>query len=99
MAKHKLKTIVPTAEEDAAIERGIAQDPDTFDPKDGFEHLKPVKLKLRGRPVGSGQKTQLTVRLDNDIISLFRETGSGWQTRINEALKDWLKHHRPSELG
>jgi len=99
MAKHKLKVIVPTPEEDAAINKGIAQDPDTFDPQDGFDHLKPVKLNLRGRPIGSGQKTQLTVRLDNDIISSFRETGSGWQTRINDALKDWLKHHRPSELG
>lgn len=56
MAKHKLKTIVPTSEEDAAIERGVAQDPDTFDPKDGFEHLKPVKLKLRGRPIEADRK-------------------------------------------
>ncbi|AHG65294.1 hypothetical protein MIM_c32300 [Advenella mimigardefordensis DPN7] len=99
MVKHKLKTIVPMQEEDEAIERGIDQDPDTFDPRDGFEHLKPVKLNLRGRPVGSGQKTQLTVRLDNDIISSFKATGSGWQTRLNDALKDWLKHHRPSELS
>ena len=26
-------------------------------------------------------------------IAAFRASGSGWQTRMNEALKDWLKSH------
>ncbi|MGN6662221.1 MAG: BrnA antitoxin family protein, partial [Achromobacter mucicolens] len=24
----------------------------------------------------------------------FKATGQGWQTRINNALRDWLKTHR-----
>ena len=76
MAKVNSKTIIPSSEEDAEINRGIAADPDTFDPKDGFAHLKPVKLKLPGRPLGSGSKSQLTVRLDNEIIASFKETGN-----------------------
>ncbi len=32
-------------------------------------------------------KVQVTLRLDRDVVERFRATGSGWQTRINEALK------------
>jgi uncharacterized protein (DUF4415 family) len=27
------------------------------------------------------------------VLAAFRATGAGWQTRMNEALKDWLKTH------
>ncbi len=46
----------------------------------------------RGRPAGS-DKTQITLRVDNDILSAFRATDSGWQTRMNQALREWLKEH------
>ena len=47
----------------------------------------------RGRVTGSGTKEQLTVRLDSSILATFKATGKGWQTRMNDALKDWLKEH------
>lgn len=46
----------------------------------------------RGRPAGS-DKTQIALRVDNDILSAFRATGTGWQTRMNQALREWLKEH------
>jgi len=30
---------------------------------------------------------------DTDILDAFRATGKGWQTRMNDALKEWLKEH------
>ena len=48
------------------------------------------KLVRRGRPAGS-HKTATTVRFDDDVLEAFRATGQGWQTRMNAALKDWLK--------
>jgi len=27
------------------------------------------------------------------VVNAFRATGAGWQTRINNALKDWLRTH------
>ena len=39
-----------------------------------------------GRPRGS-DKTQVSLRVDNDILERFRATGPGWQTRMNEALR------------
>ncbi len=50
----------------------------------------------RGRAPGSGTKSSTTVRLDNDILAAFKATGKGWQTRMNHALRDWLKTHSPA---
>ena len=38
------------------------------------------KLVRRGRPVGSGQKTQTTLRISKEVLKFFRATGPGWQT-------------------
>ncbi len=43
-------------------------------------------LIRRGRPKGSGTKQQITLRLDQAVIDAFRQTGPGWQSRINDAL-------------
>jgi uncharacterized protein (DUF4415 family) len=39
-------------------------------------------------------KVAVTVRYDAEIIDRFRASGDGWQTRMNDALRDWLKTHR-----
>ena len=40
----------------------------------------------RGRPPGSA-KTQVSLRLDQDVIAAFRAQGPGWQSRMNDALR------------
>lgn len=52
--------------------------------------------RQRGRPLGSGTKEQVSIRFDRDVVAAFRASGAGWQTRINDALKDWLKNHTPA---
>ena len=47
----------------------------------------------RGRPAGSGTKEQVAIRIDRDVLAAFRAAGPGWQTRMNDALKDWLRQH------
>lgn len=42
--------------------------------------------KPRGRPPGS-DKERITIRVDKDVLARFRATGSGWQSRMNEALR------------
>jgi uncharacterized protein (DUF4415 family) len=49
--------------------------------------------KQRGRPAGSGNKEQVAIRFDNEVLNAFRSAGPGWQTRMNDALKDWLRTH------
>ncbi|MFM0058827.1 BrnA antitoxin family protein [Paraburkholderia phytofirmans] len=91
----KRKIIMPTDEEDAAINRGIAADPDTYEvPAEDFAKMK--KLGARGRPRLSSTKVLLSVRYDADVVEAFKASGDGWQTRMNDALRDWLKDHRPA---
>lgn len=82
---------LPTDEEDAAINAGIAVDPDTYELSDAeFSRLKPQRL---GRPLSEQTKERITIRLSPEVVSAFRATGSGWQTRIDAALKEWLSLH------
>jgi uncharacterized protein (DUF4415 family) len=53
-------------------------------------------LIRRGRPKAEQPKQALTVRYDADIVAAFKATGKGWQTRMNDALRDWLKTHSPA---
>ena len=48
--------------------------------------------KQRGRPPGS-DKESTTIRFDRDVLAAFRSAGPGWQTRMNSALREWLKTH------
>jgi uncharacterized protein (DUF4415 family) len=47
-----------------------------------------------GRPPKEKPKRQVTLRLDQDVIAGFRATGPGWQTRVNETLRQSLKRKR-----
>ncbi len=67
-----------TDEEDAAITRAAESDPDNL----------PNRFPKRmGRPPSKLTKEVVTIRLDRDVVAHFKETGDGWQTRINEALR------------
>jgi uncharacterized protein (DUF4415 family) len=52
------------------------------------------KLVRRGRPAGSGQKTQTTLRISKEVLGFFRATGPGWQTRMDNALKRYVASQR-----
>ena len=63
-------------------------DPDATPLMDsGWQQVRP--LVRRERPLGSGCKTHVTLRLDVEMLEKFRASGDGWQTRINEVLKKW----------
>jgi uncharacterized protein (DUF4415 family) len=44
-------------------------------------------LTRRGRPKLERPKRQVTVRLDSDLVDKLRNTGPGWQSRINAILR------------
>ena len=45
------------------------------------------KMVRRGRPKSASPKEAVNLRLDADVLDYFRQTGPGWQSRINEALR------------
>ena len=53
------------------------------------------KLGVRG-PQKAPTKERITIRLSREVVDQFRESGEGWQTRVDAALRDWLKHHSPA---
>jgi uncharacterized protein (DUF4415 family) len=82
------------AEFEAALLRSI----DQIQAGKGRVNTPEQIIARRGRPVGTVQaepKVATTIRLSPDVSSAFRATGTGWQTRIDAALKDWLRTHSP----
>lgn len=54
-----------------------------------------AKLGMRRRgPQKEPTKVQTSVRYDSDILEAFKADGPGWQSRMNDALREWLKEHR-----
>lgn len=81
-------TIIPDSEEDSIINSGIANDPDTYElSNEDFSQLRPYNAI-----------EQVTIGLSTDVIKAFQESGSGWQTRINSALKEWLHDHKINQV-
>ena len=73
---------LPTPEEDAAINAGIATDPDTYElSAEEFAQLRPV-----GESKAEPAKEQITIPLSREVAEYFRSTGKGWQNRVDEAL-------------
>lgn len=49
-----------------------------------------LAARRRGRPAGSVAavvKEPVKLRLDADVVAALRESGDGWQTRVNEMLR------------
>jgi uncharacterized protein (DUF4415 family) len=66
--------------------KSLKTDP-TLDTPDDVPDVRTWMVAERGefyRPV----KEQITLRLDKDVIAWFKAGGEGYQTRINEALRE-----------
>ena len=94
MPKLKPNTIKPSKAEDAAITAAAMSDPEAVPLTDEeWDAVKPLVRRGRGRPIGSGTKSQITLRVDNEVLEQFKAAGPGWQTRINDVLREWAKRH------
>ncbi|MFN4087850.1 MAG: BrnA antitoxin family protein [Alphaproteobacteria bacterium] len=61
---------------------------------EGFgAHVADGLRRGRGRPAKSDRKVNQTLRLDADVLEAYRRSGKGWQTRINQLLRE----HMPGE--
>lgn len=68
-----------------------------------FKHALPfsalpetLQTKLARRVRGTQlapTKARITIRLSPNVVETFKATGSGWQSRMDGALQDWLKTH------
>ena len=56
------------------------------------EMLAKAVLRKGLKPVG--RKTQVTLRIDEDVLTWFKKQGRGYQTRINSLLKAYKEAHK-----
>jgi uncharacterized protein (DUF4415 family) len=63
--------------------------PKLFAKKTAIQLLTPK----RGRPPSLTTKEHINIRIDADVLIAFKKSGAGWQTRVNDALREWLKTH------
>jgi uncharacterized protein (DUF4415 family) len=56
---------------------------------------KVIPRRKIGRPKSATTKTLVTLRLDPDVLQIFRETGRGWQSRINATLREHSPRGKP----
>lgn len=96
MPKFKPGTIIPTPREDARIQAGIDADPDALSLSDEeWDKVKPI-VRI-GRPKAEVTKERITIRLSRDVVTQFRATGDGWQTRMDSALRQFIAEHPIAE--
>lgn len=108
MPKLKAGTIIPSQNEEAAINAGITADPDNPElDKEWFKQAQPASAMFapetyaaladmkrpRGRPKADETKVFTAIRLDADLLEAFKATGKGWQTRVNAALRQYITEH------
>lgn len=97
MSKVKHDVVFPTPEEDTAIRAGIAADPDARErtpeeiarmrpASEVVPHIVERYQRTRGKQKAP-TKTHISIRLDADLAAHFRNSGPGWQTRLNDALR------------
>ncbi|PIZ22458.1 MAG: hypothetical protein COY49_08425 [Comamonadaceae bacterium CG_4_10_14_0_8_um_filter_57_29] len=56
-----------------------------------FGSIKQGLLEAIEHAESSVATTDVTRRLDTDVLEKFVATGDGWRTRINEVLKAWIR--------
>ena len=63
------------------------------------EQMARAKLRVGGQPVIKG-KVRVNIYLDNEVIDYFkaRAGGRGYQTLINETLKDSMRQNQLEEI-
>ncbi|MBU2839486.1 BrnA antitoxin family protein [Acidithiobacillus thiooxidans] len=45
----------------------------------------------RGRPKLSSRKVLLSVRYSPEVVTYFRQTGEGWQSRMDAVLREYIQ--------
>lgn len=90
-----------TPEEEAAIQAGIASDPDAQEwTEEDFAQARPVAevvpelvaYSLHRRNAGvKPPEVQVTMRLDRDVVDGLRAIGPDWQAQANQALRRLLE--------
>jgi uncharacterized protein (DUF4415 family) len=82
----------PVIDGDGEVRELTAADVADFKPFSALpaaEQKMLLNLRRRG-PQKAPRKIPVSIRLSPDVAEGLRATGSGWQTRVDKALRSWL---------
>ena len=97
-----MKTMRPMTDEEGEVRTLTAADLALFHPASEvldpelYEGLVAMNKKRGERGAQKKPlKVPTTIRFDADLLDALKASGKGWQTRVNDAMRDWLKTHSP----
>ncbi len=84
----KRSLVMPSEAENRKLMRAARADPDALPllPSQ-LKAMVPIKSVL-GRPKLESKKLLVSVRYSPEVLSYFRGTGEGWQTRMDAVLQE-----------
>jgi len=81
---------MPTLQEDRLITAAANGDPDAQPlTTRQLEAMVPLK-SLRGRPKSENKKLLVSVRYSPEVIGYFKSTGEGWQSLMDQVLRQYV---------
>jgi uncharacterized protein (DUF4415 family) len=102
----RVPTSKPSAFSKEQVAAALAAAPDRvndptcpYDPNDAasvaaFWAKGKVRLPGQRGPQKRPTKVPVTVRYSPEVVEYFKSTGEGWQTRMNDALQEYVEQHR-----
>lgn len=85
----------PLTDSDGEVRELTARDLKTARRYSGLPATEQTKLRRVRGPQKAPTKERLTIRLSRDVVSRFRASGAGWQARVDDALRAWLRRNSP----
>jgi uncharacterized protein (DUF4415 family) len=95
MPKTSPKRVIemPSEAQSARIRKAAKTDPDAL-PLTAAQLKAMVPLKaVLGRPKSENKKLLVSVRYSPEVLSYFRNTGAGWQARMDGVLQEYVARH------
>lgn len=84
---------MPSVEEDRAIVAAAKSDPDALPlTAKQLKEMVPIQA-VRGRPKSANKKLLVSVRYSPEVVSYFKSTGDGWQSRMDSVLLKYVAKH------
>lgn len=87
--KHEAAADAPVAQD-----TGSLYDPNVPEAVDAFWDKAVVRRQGERGPQKAPVKERVTLRLSPDVVDYFKAGGSGWQTRLDQALQDYIQEHQ-----
>ena len=92
-------TRLPVIDDDGEVGDLSEVDPSIFRPAQEVLPLdlqETLGIRRRG-PQKAPTKALTTIRLSAEVVEYFKQSGSGWQSRLDGVLKDYVAEHtRPA---